>query len=68
MIQVILGSIVFSGVTFIVGYYKGRSAEKVKQLKLGIEDAIESNKRQAKRSNDSINDVRRRLSTKYVRK
>jgi len=28
MIQVILGSIVFSGVTFIVGYYKGRSAEK----------------------------------------
>ena len=67
MIQVILGSIVFSGITFVMGYYKGRSAERNKQLKIGVTDAIKTKKRQAARRNDSHDTVKRRMR-KYTRK
>lgn len=67
MIYSILGGIALAGITYIIGYYKGKSAQKAKQLKKGVEDAIKSNNRQAKRRNDDIAVIRTRMR-KYTRK
>lgn len=50
-----------SGAALAFGYFKGRSAEKTKQLKVSAKNAIETKKREAERRNDSIDVVRKRM-------
>lgn len=65
MIYLILGSIVgvivYTGIIFWRGYSKGYKKANVENLEKAINDTIETNKRRAIRSSDSINDVDKRL-------
>jgi hypothetical protein len=67
MIELILIGLGISVTTYIIGYFKGKAAEKNKQLKIGVKNAIKTKKRKAARNGESINAVRARMR-KNIRK
>lgn len=52
---------------FIFGYFKGKSSEQHKQLKKGVDDALKTQKRRAKRRTDTDDTVTKRMR-KYTRR
>lgn len=52
---------------FIFGYFKGKNIEQHKQLKKGVDDALKTQKRRAKRRNDSDDTIIKRMH-KYIRR
>ena len=54
-------------VIFAFGYFKGKFNERNKQLKKGVDDALQTQKRRAKRRSDPDDDVIKRMR-KYTRR
>lgn len=59
-----VGALTFA---FVFGYFKGKGAQRNKQLKKGVTDALKTQKRRAKRRNDTDDTVTKRMR-KYTRR